>query len=87
MSCDVTIYYIKSWPHYGYMTMIPTIGIARRLGAEKCEALFGFPAITSCDNISTIYGRSKTHAWDVWSKFRPVTVLRHFVSYSYLYLR
>ena len=36
---------------------IPIHTIARRLGAEKCEALLGFHAITGCDSVSAFYGR------------------------------
>ena len=44
---------------------IPIHTIAGRLGAEKCEALLGFHAITGCDSVSPFYGRGKKRAWDV----------------------
>ena len=61
---------------------IPIHTIARRLGAEKCEALLGFHAITGCDSVSAFYGRGKKHAWDIWSKFPAVTEAFRFISHS-----
>ena len=61
---------------------IPIHTIARRLGAEKCEVLLGFHAITGCDSVSAFYGRGKKHAWDVWSEFPPVTKAFCYISHS-----
>ena len=60
------------WITFGrgkFKHFIPIRTIARRLGAENYEALLGFHSITGCDSVSGLYGRGKTHAWDVWSKF------------------
>ena len=56
--------------HFRYIAIH---GIASKLGPDKCKALPVFHAITGCDTVSSIAGRGKLKAWEVWMAFPPVT--------------